>query len=126
MLFSLSMRSGERAGVRGAALVLVMSTAAVACSGEGASEAMARNSLVGLACLLISFAATLTAIWRTRKLGGALAKTLSVIAVLLLMAHPTIWLGVSSGDCGQGLLVTGPIVATLHCGILGLLMLGTK
>lgn len=121
-MFSLPMRNGARA----VAPVLVMSTAALACSGEGAAEAMAQNSLLGLACLLMSFAATIVAVVLARKRGGALAKGLAVFAVLLLMAHPTIWLGVTSGDCGQSLRVTGPVVVALQCAIVGLLMLRRK
>lgn len=94
-----------------------------ACSGPGAADAMARASFVGLACLLISFAATIVAIVRARRVGGRLARGGAVVAVLLLLIHPTVWLGVSSGDCGGGLLVAGPVFVVLHCGIAGFLML---
>ena len=92
----------------------------LACSGPGAPDAMARASLVGVGCLLISFAATVFAIVRARRLA---VRAPALAAVLLLLFHPTVWLGVTSGDCGRMLLMVGPAVAVVHAGIAGFLML---
>jgi hypothetical protein len=81
---------------------------------------MAQASLVGLACLALSFTGTIVAIVRARRLHRRVP---AVIAVVLLLFHPTVWLGVTSGDCGGTLLVVGPVFAVLHGGIAGLLML---
>jgi hypothetical protein len=89
----------------------------LACSGPGAGDAMATSGLIGLACLLVSFAATIFSVIRVRKL--QLAKAAAVIAVVLLALHPTVWLGVSSGDCGYTLRMAGPIVAAIHLGLFG-------
>ena len=123
---SLSMRSGERAGVRGAVALSTISSLAFACSGEGASAAMARASLVGLTCFVLSVTATIFSVTRARKLAMKMPKIAAAIAVLLVALHPTIWLGVTSGDCGQALLVAGPVFAVLHGGIAGSLMLAKR
>ena len=95
----------------------------LACSGPGASDAMASASLIGLACLAVSFAATITSVVRARKVQLRLVKTAAVVAVILLLVHPTVWLGVSSGDCGNALRMVGPVFAALHLGILGFVLL---
>jgi hypothetical protein len=83
---------------------------------------MARASFVGVACYLVSLVATVVATVRARRLKTRLAKVAAAFAVLLLLAHPTIWLGVTSGDCGQGLLVVGPVTTLMHLGIMVLLL----
>ena len=57
---------------------------------------------------------------RVRKL--QLAKAAAIVAVVLLALHPTVWLGVSSGDCGYTLRYAAPIVAAIHIGVLGFLL----
>lgn len=85
-----------------------------ACSGPGASEAMARASFVGLACLLVTVLLTAAAIRAWLPLTGSLRKVAALVGLLLIPAHPTLWLGVSSGDCGQMLLVLAPVVTLVH------------
>ena len=92
----------------------------LACSGPGAGDAMAVSGLIGLAALLVSFGATIFSVIRVRKL--QVAKAAAVIAVVLLALHPTVWLGVRSGDCGYTLRMAGPIVAALHLGVLGFVL----
>jgi hypothetical protein len=92
----------------------------LACSGPGAGDAMATSGLIGLAALIISFGATIFSVLRVRKL--QVAKAAAVIAVVMLALHPTVWLGVSSGDCGYTLRLAGPIVAALHLAVLGFLL----
>ena len=84
---------------------------------------MATASVVGLACLVVSFGATIMSMVRARKLQTKVARSAAVVAVLLLLIHPTVWLGVSSGDCGQVLLIAGPVMASIHLMIAGFLML---
>jgi hypothetical protein len=40
----------------------------------------------------------------------------------LLALHPTVWLGVSSGDCGYMMRYAALIVAALHAAVLGFLL----
>jgi hypothetical protein len=96
------------------------SSLALACSGEGAGDVIRTSSLIGLAALLFSFAATIGSVVRARRLK---AKAPAIIAVVLLLIHPTVWLGVSSGDCGYTLRLAGPMVAALHAGVLGFLLI---
>lgn len=44
---------------------------------------------------------------------------MAIAAVVPLLLHPTIWLGVRSGDCGNTLLLAAPITAVLRLGLLG-------
>jgi hypothetical protein len=106
---------------RALSLVSLNSSVTWACSGPGASGAIARASRVGLVCLLISFSATIASMVRGRALKR---KVLPIAAVVLLLIHPTMWLGVSSGDCGAALMYAGPVMAALHLGVLGLLAVG--
>jgi len=89
----------------------------LACSGLGAADAMATASLVGLVCLIVSFAATIGSVVQQRRIRQA--RYVAIAAVVLLLLHPTIWLGVRSGDCGNTLLLAGPMTAVLHLGLLG-------
>ncbi len=125
---TLSMRSG----LRGTFVCLFASGSAFACSGEVAPEAMRTASLIGPACLLISVAATAFSVVRSRRLLSLIAKregtvlrfhtTAAGAAILLLIFHPTFWLGVTSGDRGNALRVVGPVVAALHLGLAGFVM----
>lgn len=121
-----------RSRFKGPLISLLASGAALACSGEGAGRAIATSSLIGLACLAISIAATVFSVVRSRRLLTLVAKregtvvrfhtTAAGAAVVLLILHPTFWLGVTSGDCGYTLRLAGPIVAALHLGIAGFVM----
>ena len=112
-----------RGELKSLALICLTSASALACSGPGAQAAMDRASLVGAGCYLVSLVATLIAIIRARRLKTNLAKVGAAFAVLLLLAHPTIWLGVTSGDCGNSLLFVGPATALVHSAVAAFLLL---
>ena len=112
-----------RGELKSLALVCLTSASALACSGPGAQAAMDRASLVGVSCYVVSLVATVIAIIRARRLKTKLAKGGAAFAVLLLLAHPTIWLGVTSGDCGNSLLFLGPATALVHAAVAAFLLL---
>lgn len=117
------MFSGVRGELKSLALSCLTSASALACSGPGAQGAMDRASLVGVACYLVSLVASVVAIIRARRLKTKLARVGAAFAVLLLLAHPTIWLGVTSGDCGNALLFLGPTTALVHAAVAAFLQL---
>jgi hypothetical protein len=117
------MSSGARGALKSLALICLTSASALACSGPEAQAAMDRASLVGAGCYLLSLVATVVAIIRARRFKTKLAKFGAAFAVLLLFAHPTIWLGVTSGDCGNTLLFVGPATALVHAAIAAFLLL---
>ncbi len=102
---------------RGPLLVVASSSAALACSGEGARELMFRSTLAGWAGLALSVAATLVSVRLSRQRSGAWRKAATVLSVGLVLVHPGLWVGVTSGDCGATRLLLAPLVALIHLAI---------
>ena len=84
------------------ALLLLRPAVALACSGPGAAEAMARNDHAGW--FLFGVSAALAAV----TLGVALKRHAghrnAILVLILAGAHPALRVDVYGGDCGQGLL----------------------
>lgn len=85
-----------------------------ACSGPGAEAAIANSSLIGLASLVVTVLLTAAAIRAWLPLQTSLQRVAAVVGLLLIVAHPTTWLGVLSGDCGYALRYVGPGFTVLH------------
>lgn len=97
----------------------VLALPALACSGPGASDAIALSSLIGLLCALGSIAATVTLFVRARgaKASGLL-NAARIVAVAFVALHPLWTLGTLSGDCGYMVRYSAPVVLLMHVGLL--------
>jgi hypothetical protein len=85
-------------------LLLLFHSIALACSGQGAGEEMYSNKSMGRMSFFICTG--LSAI--TAYAGSAynvMRRPGHLLLLLLLAAHPNIWIGVQSGDCGRTLFV---------------------
>lgn len=102
-----------------ATLASLLAAPALACSGPGASDAIALSSLIGLACALGSIAATVMLFVRSRgaKPSGLLDAA-RITAVVFAALHPLWTFGTVSGDCGYTVRYAAPVVLLLHCGLL--------
>ena len=100
-----------RGSGRGVSLLLLVPSIAWACSGEGASEAIALSSLIGWFFGALSIAATVFIVRRKPRLW------IRVLAVVLAVAHPGWWMSVLAGDCGYSLRLIAPVYSLLHLGL---------
>jgi len=96
---------------RAVTVVLLAPSIAWACSGEGASEAIAVSSLIGWLFGALSIAATVLTVRRKPK------RWIRVLAVVLAVAHPGWWMSVLAGDCGYSLRLIAPVYSLLHVGL---------
>jgi ABC-type spermidine/putrescine transport system permease subunit II len=103
--------------MRRAALGLVLSAPALACSGEGAAEAIATSSLIALGAVIGSLVCAVVLVTLARRRGGKRRYQFFAVGLLALLIHPGIWMGVMSGDCGYGVRMVAPIYALLHVGL---------
>ena len=69
-------------------------TAALACSGPGASALIDRNMLIGYVGVGVTVA---VAVALSLVVGKSRVRN---AAIILALTHPGIWIGASSGDCG--------------------------
>jgi hypothetical protein len=99
---------------RGVNLLLLAPSIAWACSGEGASEAIALSSLIGGLFGALSIAATVFVARRRPK------PWIRVLAVVLAVAHPWWWMSALSGDCGYSLRLIAPMYSLLPLGLAAL------
>lgn len=92
-------------------ILLLIDTAVAACSGLAAAETIAFAERVGLA--MFGAAAVMALIgglqvWRTKSAPRVLAPL-----IIVVLAHPGLWMGAQDGDCGQTLKVSS-IVFTIQ------------
>lgn len=98
------------------ALGLALPGPALACSGPGAAESIARAEVISLATHLLAVALMLAGTWislRRRTFGGPVAA-----GWFLVLAHPNLWGSARGGDCGQQLQVSSLLFTTLVAGLL--------
>lgn len=86
----------------------------LACSGVGAEAAIERSTLIGLISLLLTVMLTAAAIRAWLPLNTALQRVAAGVGLVTILAHPSVWLGVSGGDCGYALRYVGPGFTVLH------------
>jgi hypothetical protein len=72
-----------------------------ACSGPGASEAIAKAWLVGWALSLASTVGVVVAAFVRRRFGSGLTSPGTLLGVLVLGLHPGFWCLPVGGDCGR-------------------------
>ena len=91
-------------------LLLLLDTA-LACSGPAAAETIAFAERIGLAMFVAAAAMALIGgvqVWRTKTTPRVLAPL-----VIVVLAHPGLWMDASGGDCGHTLKVAS-IVFTIQ------------
>jgi ABC-type spermidine/putrescine transport system permease subunit II len=103
--------------MRRAALGLLVSGRALACSGEGAAEAITASSLIALGAVIASLVCTVVLVTLARRRGGKRRHQVFAVGLLALLIHPGIWMGVMSGDCGSAVRTIAPLYALLHVGL---------
>lgn len=86
---------------------------------------MLRSMLVGWGALLLSIGAVVTIAAATRQRTGWV-KGVLVTALVLLATHPGLWVGASSGDCGQLRFLASITVAVLHVVLTVPVVLGAR
>lgn len=88
-----------------------LASAAWACSGEGAEEAISLSGRIGGVSGLLSMALTVFIVAKKPKWW------VRGVAIALSVFHPAWWMSALHGDCGYSLRLAAPVMAAVHVGI---------
>lgn len=98
--------------------VVVLPMAALACSGAHVQSSMKLAVVVGWVAFGFAVVVT-TLVWiRALQRGSAsVLRAAAVVAVVLCVLHPAIWISAYDGDCGRHRASLSLVWALFHCGI---------